>query len=128
MKKSFLLFLLFSIFHSVSIAQDLPPRSELASFMDGAIKTIMEKEHINGVTVSIVNQDSIYWSKGYGYADIKEGIRVNPERTLFRMGSVSKLFVWTAVMQLYEDGLINLDADITSYIDDFEIREPSGIG
>ncbi|NNF34998.1 MAG: serine hydrolase [Saprospiraceae bacterium] len=121
MKKLILLFLLFPIIHSVSIAQDLPSKSELASFMDGTIKTIMEKEHINGVTVSIVQHDSIYWSKGYGYADLKKNTEVNPKKTLFRMGSVSKLFVWTAVMQLYEDGLINLDADITSYIDDFEI-------
>lgn len=121
MKKSILAFLLIPIFFYVSIAQNLPPQRELGSFMDGTIKTLMEKEHINGVTVSIVQHDSLYWSKGYGYADSKNNVEVNPERTLFRMGSVSKLFVWTAVMQLYEDGLINLDADITSYIDDFEI-------
>ena len=102
-------------------AQALPPQEGLESYMDGVIGTMMKKNHINGVTVSVVKDNDIYWSKGYGYADSESGIPVDPETSLFRMGSVSKLFVWTAVMQLYEDGLINLDADVSSYIDDFKI-------
>jgi CubicO group peptidase (beta-lactamase class C family) len=105
------------------MGQQLPDVHILEAFMDGTIESLMEKDHINGVTVSIVNRDSIYWSKGYGYADSDNDIRVDPEKSLFRMGSVSKLFVWTAVMQLYEDGLIDLDRDITEYISDFSIPD-----
>src|SRR5437762_6842978 len=54
---------------------------------------------------------------GYGYSDVSERKLVGPVRTLFRPGSVSKLFTWTAVMQLVEQGKLNLDADINTYLD-----------
>ena len=121
MKKPISILCTFLLINIFSYSQSLPTQDNLESFMDGVIETLMNEKHINGVTVSVVQGDSIYWSKGYGYADSDNKIEVDPATSLFRMGSVSKLFVWTAVMQLYEDGLINLDADITSYIDDFEI-------
>src|SRR6185503_6315777 len=55
--------------------------------------------------------------KGYGYADIENSLPVDPEQTLFRVGSVTKLFTWTAVMQLAEQGKLDLDADINTYLD-----------
>jgi CubicO group peptidase (beta-lactamase class C family) len=58
--------------------------------------------------------------KGYGYADVKKKQPVDPELTLFRPGSVSKLFTWTAVMQQVEGGKLDLDADVNQYLD-FEI-------
>ena len=63
--------------------------------------------------------------KGYGYADVKARKPVDPEDTLFRAGSVSKLFTWTAVMQLVEQGKLDLDADVNTYLD-FKIPPRDG--
>ena len=63
--------------------------------------------------------------KGYGYADVESTRRSIRSCTLFRPGSVSKLFTWTAVMQLVEQGKLDLDADINKYLD-FEIPDRDG--
>jgi len=58
-----------------------------------------------------------FFAKGYGYADREEGIPVDPEQTIFHIGSNGKVFTWTAVMQLVEQGKLDLDADINTYLD-----------
>ncbi len=63
--------------------------------------------------------------KGYGYSDVKTRKPVDPELTLFRPGSISKLFTWTAVMQQVEQGKLDLDADVNKYLD-FEIPPRDG--
>ncbi|MEL6255057.1 MAG: serine hydrolase domain-containing protein, partial [Bacteroidota bacterium] len=122
MKRLLLLFTL-SFFYSFSFSQNPIDSADLDAFMDGQIQTLMQELHINGVTVSVVKGQELFWSKGYGWADEKAGIKVDPAQSLFRMGSISKMFVWTAVMQLYEEGKLNLDTDIRSYIEDFEIDD-----
>ncbi len=73
----------------------------------------------------IVKDGQILLQKGYGYSDVAAHKPVDPELTLFRPGSVSKLFTWTAVMQLVEQGKLDLDADVNKYID-FKIPERDG--
>jgi CubicO group peptidase (beta-lactamase class C family) len=75
--------------------------------------------------VVVVKDGAILLEKGYGYADVAERKPVDPERTLFRAGSVSKLFTWTAVMQLVEQGKLDLDTDINTYLD-FKIPPREG--
>ena len=77
----------------------------------------MEKHHIAGAAVSVVKDGKLFFAKGYGYADLENDIPVDPEQTIFRIGSVGKLFTWTAVMQLVEQGKLDLDADINTYLD-----------
>jgi CubicO group peptidase (beta-lactamase class C family) len=77
----------------------------------------MEKHHIAGAAVSVVKDGKLFFAKGYGDADLERGIPVDPEQTVFRIGSVGKLFTWTAVMQLAEQGKLDLDADINTYLD-----------
>jgi hypothetical protein len=77
----------------------------------------MEEHGIAGAAVSVVKDGQLFFAKGYGYADIENGIPVDPEQTIFRIGSVGKLFTWTAVMQLVEQGKLDLDADINTYLD-----------
>jgi len=72
---------------------------------------------IAGAVVVIVKDGHVLTQRGYGYADIAARKAVDPENTLFRVGSTSKLFTWTAVMQLVEQGKIDLDADINRYLD-----------
>jgi CubicO group peptidase (beta-lactamase class C family) len=93
---------------------------ELGAFFDGLIAAQMAAEHIPGVTVAVVADGEIVFSKGYGYADLQKRVPVDAATTLFRPGSVSKLFTWTAVMQLVEQGKLDLDADVNTYLD-FEI-------
>ena len=111
------------------MAQDPPPerpspqtrgitdRGELQSYLDGMLTAMMRDKHIAGATISVVKDGQLYFSKGYGWADVDRRIPVDPEKTLFRIGSVSKLFTWTAIMQLVEQGKLDLNADINTYLD-----------
>src|SRR5215212_11477657 len=91
--------------------------AEMEAFMDKELGREMQKHHIAGAAVSVVKDGKLFFAKGYGSADLKKGIPVDPERTNFRLGSVAKLFTWTAVMQLAEQGKLDLDADINTYLD-----------
>ena len=91
--------------------------AEMEAFLDKELGKEMEKHHIAGAAVSVVKDGKLFFAKGYGDADLKKGVTVDPERTTFRIGSVTKLFTWTAVMQLAEQGKLDLDADINDYLD-----------
>lgn len=93
---------------------------EMEAFFDGVMLSNLDMKHIAGVSLVVVKDGVIFFSKGYGKADVGNGVAVDPANTLFRIGSVTKLFTWTAVMQLVEQGKLDLDADVNSYID-FEI-------
>jgi CubicO group peptidase (beta-lactamase class C family) len=97
--------------------QGLTDRAEVETFLDELFGRQMEEHHIAGAVVAVVKDGELFFAKGYGYADLEEGIPIDPEQTLFRIGSVTKLFTWTAVMQLVEQGKLDLEADINSYLD-----------
>ncbi len=83
----------------------------------------LETGHLPGAVISFVQDGRIILAKGYGHADIDEARPVDPGRTLFRVASVSKLFVGTAVMQLVERGDLDLDADVNTYLSEFTIPD-----
>ncbi len=94
--------------------------TEVEAFVDGVMAASLADKKVAGAVVSVVRDGGLLFAKGYGYADVKTRKPVDPENTLFRIGSVSKLFTWTAVMQLVERGKLDLDADVNGYLD-FEI-------
>jgi len=96
-----------------------PPltKQDLDGWLDGFMPYALASGDVAGAVVVVVKDGQILSQKGYGYADVKSGRKVDPARTLFRPGSVSKLFVWTAVMQQVEQGKIDLNADINRYLD-----------
>ena len=96
-------------------------RAELETFIDGIMAVHMKDKHIAGATIIVVVDNKPFFSKGYGFADLASKKPVDPDTTLFRIGSVSKLLTWTAVMQLAEEGKLDLDADINTYLKDFKI-------
>jgi len=96
--------------------------AELEAFLDGLLAQEMEEYHIAGAAVSVVKDGKLFFAKGYGYADLENNIPVDPEQTGFRIGSTTKLVTWTAVMQLVEQGKLDLDADINTYLD-FQIPD-----
>jgi CubicO group peptidase (beta-lactamase class C family) len=98
-------------------------RADLEAWLDGFIPYAIAKGDVAGAVVVVVKDGQVLLQKGYGYANVKEKKPVDPERTLFRPGSVSKLFTWTAVMQQVERGKLDLDADVNQYLD---FRIPPG--
>src|SRR5215207_8883610 len=91
--------------------------AEMEAFLDEELGREMEKHHIAGAAVSVVKDGKLFFAKGYGSADLENKTPVDPEQTVFRIGSVGKLFTWTAVMQLAEQGKLDLDEDINAYLD-----------
>ncbi len=91
--------------------------AELESFLDELIGSELEQNHIAGAAVSVVKDGELFFAKGYGYADLENNVPVDAEQTIFRIGSIGKTFTWTAVMQLAEQGKLDLDADINTYLD-----------
>ncbi|MCK6583293.1 MAG: beta-lactamase family protein [Anaerolineales bacterium] len=98
-------------------AQGPTDAAEMEAFMDELFARQMEERHIAGAAVAVVKDGKLFFTKGYGYADLENKIPVDPEQTMFRIGSVGKVFTWTAVMQLVEQGKLDLDADINTYLD-----------
>ena len=96
--------------------------ADAEAFLDGIVPLQLAQQDIAGATVSIVKDGRLLFAKGYGYADVAEKKPVVSEETLFRPGSISKLFTWTAVMQLQEQGKLDLDKDVNEYLD-FKIPE-----
>jgi CubicO group peptidase (beta-lactamase class C family) len=77
----------------------------------------LRDKHVAGAIVAVVKDGALFYAKGYGYSDVARRATVDAERTLFRIGSTTKLFTWTAVMQLVEQGKLGLDADVNRYLD-----------
>ncbi len=76
------------------------------------------RQHVPGFSVAVAVDDQLIWSEGFGIADLEAGDRATGS-TIYRIGSVSKPVVGTALMQLVERGLVDLDADIRTYIPEF---------
>ena len=91
--------------------------AEVQAFFDDYLGTRMAEAHVAGVTVSVVDAGRVLFEKGYGYADVARKVPVDPQRTPFVLGSLSKVFTWTAVLQLVEQGRLDLDADVNTYLD-----------
>jgi CubicO group peptidase (beta-lactamase class C family) len=99
--------------------------TDVDAWLDGYMPYALKTGDIAGAVVAVVKDGEVLTERGYGYSDIEKRKPVDPKLTLFRPGSVSKLVTWTAVMQLVEQGKIDLDADINQYID-FKIPPRDG--
>ncbi|MGH8199718.1 MAG: serine hydrolase domain-containing protein, partial [Steroidobacteraceae bacterium] len=105
-------------------ARQMTP-ADLDAFFGGMLPYAIAQANIAGAAVAVVADGQLVFAKGYGLAAVKSRRRVVADQTLFRAGSVSKLFTWTAVMQLVEQGRLDLDRDINTYLD-FKVPEPFG--
>ena len=96
-------------------------KADLDAWLDGKIPAALNDGKIPGAIVTVVHDGQVVTNRGYGYADTgadgRELKPVDPERTLFRPGSISKIPTSIAVMQLVEQGKLDLDADISTYVD-----------
>ena len=90
--------------------------------LDGLFAGLMETHHIPGAVLMVVEDGRVVMSKGYGVADLETRSPIDPQATLFRVASISKLFVATAVMQQVELGRLDLDADVNGYLESFQLE------
>lgn len=90
---------------------------DLEIYIDGLMASLRSAHNIAGATVAIVKDGETLFSKGYGWADLEQRKPVDAATTMFRIGSVTKLFTWSAIMQLRDQGRLDLDTDITEYMD-----------
>lgn len=92
-------------------------KADVDLWLDGYMPYALRTGDIPGAVVTVVKDGQILTTRGFGYADRDKRTAVDPYKTLFRPGSISKLFTWTAVMQQVEAGKIDLDADVNQYLD-----------
>jgi CubicO group peptidase (beta-lactamase class C family) len=92
-------------------------RADLEAWLDGMVPYALKTGEMAGAVVVVVKDGSVVLQKGYGYSDVSKRLAMDPERTLVRIGSTSKLFNWIAVMQLVEQGRLDLNRDVNDYLD-----------
>lgn len=105
-------------------APGLDDPQEFAAFVDQFFSQEMPANHVPGAAISVVKDGQLFFARGYGYANLEQNIPVDVKQTLFRVASLSKLFTATAAMQLYERGMLDLDADVNQYLRQFQIQNP----
>lgn len=101
---------------NVKNSDSLTASDSLSAVIDQKMKDNMTDYNLPGAVISIVENDKIIFSQGYGYQNQKTKTPINPNTSMFRIASTTKLFTWTAVMQLVEAGKIDLDADVNTYL------------
>lgn len=99
--------------------------ADLEAWLDGQVPYSLESGDIAGMAISVVKDGKVLLQKGYGLADVEARVPMDPATSLLRPGSTSKLFTWTAVMQLVQQGRIDLDRNVNDYLD-FRIEEAFG--
>ena len=92
-------------------------KADVDAWLDGYLPYALQAGDIAGASVAVVKDGQILTARGFGYSDVAKRKPVDPARTLFRPGSVSKLVTWTAVMQLVDEGKLDLDRDVNAYLD-----------
>jgi CubicO group peptidase (beta-lactamase class C family) len=92
------------------------PAAELEAFVDGTVRLAMDQAHIAGAAVAVVQGGAPVLLRGYGFASFDPVRRVDPESTLFRIGSITKTFTWIAAMRAVEAGKLDLDRPINDYL------------
>jgi CubicO group peptidase (beta-lactamase class C family) len=95
---------------------------ELQVFADAFFAEQMEALHIPGLAFIFVQDGEVLYAQGYGSADLETATPITADSSVMRIGSVSKLFVATAVMQLVEQGLLDLHTDVNQYLTAFEVQ------
>ncbi len=98
----------------------------VARFFNDYVSRTMKRLELPGGAIVVVRDGRVLLAKGYGFADLGERRPVDPERSLFRAASISKLLPWLLVMQLVEEGRLDLDKDVNAYLD-FRIPEAFGL-
>ncbi|MEM8560957.1 MAG: serine hydrolase domain-containing protein [Pseudomonadota bacterium] len=101
----------------------LEDSASVAAWIDGHVEWQAHSNMSASGVVAVLQDGELIYSRGFGFQDREEGIPVDPDSTLFRPGSISKLFTWVAVMQQVEAGNLDLDTDVNEYLSNFQIED-----
>lgn len=99
--------------------------ADLEAWLDSLLTYGLKNGDIAGAVVSVVKDGKVLFQSGYGDADVGKKIPMDAQRTLMRIGSTSKLFTWTAVMQLVGEGKLDLQRNVDDYLD-FKVSPAGG--
>jgi CubicO group peptidase (beta-lactamase class C family) len=99
--------------------------ADVEAWLNGLMSYGLESGDIAGAQIAVVKDGKVLFQSGYGYADVARKIPMDPEKVLIRIGSTSKLFTWTAVMQLVEQGKLDLHRNVDDYLD-FKVSPAGG--
>jgi len=111
---------------SAVAASQIAPRSDylaIANELEHIIQQEMADKRLPALSIALVDDQAIVWARGFGYADPERKIPATAE-TVYRVGSVSKLFTAIAIMQQVEAGRLDLDAPVNRYLPDFQPYNP----
>jgi CubicO group peptidase (beta-lactamase class C family) len=105
-------------------AQTIPADrvATLPALIDATVPKLLEQQHIAGTAVAVVHDGRVLMTRGYGRARLHPDVPVDAERTLFRIGSVTKVFTGFSALQLVDAGKLDLQRDIRGYLPDFRLR------
>ncbi|HSG45724.1 MAG TPA: serine hydrolase domain-containing protein, partial [Anaerolineales bacterium] len=94
---------------------------DVQTFLDEFMSENMESYGVPGLAFVMVKDGELFFSKGYGYADLENQVLFDPEQTIIRAGSMVKTVTALAVMQLVEQGMIDLDTDVNQYLTQLQV-------
>ena len=124
--KIFILFFIIACSTQLIIAQQVDQTISISKKIDSAralVINLLKTQKIPGLSITVMQNGKIVWSEGFGYADLENMVPVNSSTTRFRIGSVSKTLTADALAVLYEDGKLNLDAIIQTYVPYFPVKK-----
>jgi CubicO group peptidase (beta-lactamase class C family) len=127
MKKLSLLSLILTIWSGLTLAQKtaVTDYSPLINEYRELIKTEMAKSNIAGLSIALVDKNGIIWAEGFGYENIRDSIKAT-EKSIYSIGSITKLFTSTALMQLAEKNKLNIDEPVRKYVPELKIKSLYG--
>jgi CubicO group peptidase (beta-lactamase class C family) len=111
---------------AAAAAPSLDDPGDAEAFVTGFLQAELAERRVPGAVFVMVRGGEVLFARGFGMADLARAAPVDPERTLFRVASLSKLFTGTAVMQLVESGAVELDADVNQYLRSFSVPPAFG--
>ncbi|MEC1966532.1 beta-lactamase family protein [Bacillus cereus] len=123
----FLLFFLGSNYSKAeTVASITLNPKDVEAFTNKVIPEKMKKENAAGVALVVVKDNQILFQKGFGFSDKEKNTPIDPKKTVFRLASISKVFTASAVMQLVEQGKIDLNKDIVNYMGGLKYQNNMG--
>ncbi|WP_281764669.1 serine hydrolase domain-containing protein [Neptunitalea lumnitzerae] len=103
----------------VSSNQIIPVENEAVTESERIVSELLIRKKIPGLAVVVTKKDSVIWKAGYGYANVRKAEYIDPDKSLFRVASISKPISAVGLMKMYEDGIIDINASVYKYVPDF---------
>lgn len=120
MPRKFPVILISALLIWLSAATLADEKADIAARLDALVEAFMATEQVPGAIAVVVSGDTVIL-RGYGLSDIDSRIVVGPDNVRFEIGSITKVFAWIAIMMLVEEGLLDLDAEVSRYLDTVEV-------